>query len=201
MIEGVKWEEQINKSGWLSMGSSWHEPSSRGWSAQAAGRTHTHTQTLWTPSLQLLSPSRHSCCFGFWPVKTHDSPAPGLGPPVSASLENCLVTSTRSSLTGNLLHAGVEGCLLIFRLLPCGPCCWGPTEPACWTDPPPMAACCRAEALLIMVPGPGCPGATGPAGLHLERPFPKATAPTNVLVSAGLKYCLFWRSARKGTQH
>lgn len=46
-----------------------------------------------------------------------------------------------------------------------------------------------------MGPWPGCPGATGPGGLHLERPFPKATAPTKALVSAGLKEGLFCRSA------
>lgn len=82
-----------------------------------------------------------------------------------------------------------------FLFLPCCPCCCGTPEPACWTGPPAMVACCKAELPLIMVPGPGCPWDTGPGGLHLESPFPNATAPTNVLVSAGLKYCLFCRNA------
>lgn len=43
--------------------------------------------------------------------------------------------------------------------------------------------------------GPGCPGATGPGGLHLESPFPNATAATNALVSPGLKNALFCRDA------
>lgn len=46
-----------------------------------------------------------------------------------------------------------------------------------------------------MGPCPECPGAPGPGGLHLESPFPNATAPTKALVSAGLKEGLFCRIA------
>lgn len=44
-----------------------------------------------------------------------------------------------------------------------------------------------------MGPCPGCPGAMGPGGLHLERPFPNATAATKALVSPGLNDGLFSR--------
>lgn len=46
------------------------------------------------------------------------------------------------------------------------------------------------------VPAPGWPGWLAPLlpeGLQLESPFPKATAATKALVSAGLKVCLFGR--------
>lgn len=58
-----------------------------------------------------------------------------------------------------------------------------------------MVTCCKVGPPLIIGPCPGCPGTTGPVGLHLERPFPNATAPTNALVSAGLKDGLLCRIA------
>lgn len=85
-------------------------------------------------------------------------------------------------------------------LLPGCPCCCedtGPPIPPCWPEPPPMVTCCKVGPPPIMGPCPGCPEATGPGGRHLESPFPKATAPTSALVSAGLKDGLFCRKAGK----
>lgn len=49
----------------------------------------------------------------------------------------------------------------------------------------------------MMAPAPGCPDWTDPpepGGRRFDNPFPKATAATRALVSAGLKVCLFCRN-------
>lgn len=59
-----------------------------------------------------------------------------------------------------------------------------------------LGTCCNPEAPARTVPAPGWPGWLGPLlpeGLQLDSPFPKATAATKALVSAGLKVCLFGR--------
>lgn len=66
----------------------------------------------------------------------------------------------------------------------------------CWLGAPVICTCCNPEvpARIVPVPGwPGWPGPLLPEGLQLDNPFPKATAATKALVSAGLKVCLFGR--------
>lgn len=76
-----------------------------------------------------------------------------------------------------------------------GACCaTAPPRPVWWLGAPAMVTCCSVGPPVIMA-CPGCPGATGAGGLHLDRPFPKPTAATRALVSAGLNQGLFWRSA------
>lgn len=56
------------------------------------------------------------------------------------------------------------------------------------------------EAPAMMAPAPGWPDCTDapePGGLLFDSPFPKATAATSALVSAGLKVCLFCRKPVK----
>lgn len=56
------------------------------------------------------------------------------------------------------------------------------------------------EAPAMMAPAPGWPvwtDAPEPGGLRFDSPFPKATAATSALVSAGLKVCLFCRKPEK----
>lgn len=64
----------------------------------------------------------------------------------------------------------------------------------CWAGAPDIGTCCMPEAPAMMAPAPGWPDWTDPpepGGLRFDSPFPKATAATSALVSAGLKVCLF----------
>lgn len=66
----------------------------------------------------------------------------------------------------------------------------------CWAGAPDMETCCMPEAPAMMAPAPGWPDCTDapePGGRRFDNPFPKATAATSALVSAGLKVCLFCR--------
>lgn len=66
----------------------------------------------------------------------------------------------------------------------------------CWLGAPAICTCCNPEAPARIVPVPGWPDWPDPLlpeGLQLDSPFPKATAATKALVSAGLKVCLFGR--------
>lgn len=71
-----------------------------------------------------------------------------------------------------------------------------PPSMGCWFCAPGIWTCCMAEAPAMMVLAPGWPDWTVPAtpgGRLFDRPFPKATAATRALVSAGLNVCLFCR--------
>lgn len=66
----------------------------------------------------------------------------------------------------------------------------------CWAGAPDIGTCCMPEAPAMMAAAPGWPDWTDPpepGGLRFDSPFPKATAATSALVSAGLKVCLFCR--------
>lgn len=86
-----------------------------------------------------------------------------------------------------------------FNVVPgCPGCCWVtcPPMPVWWPEAPATVTWCSAGPADI-IGWPGWPGATGPGGLHFDRPFPNPTAATSALVSAGLKDGLFCLKAEQ----